>query len=147
MSTRKGYGRGRLCADCHQPITDYAIRCVSCQNRFRVGKPRPRRTIWTEEKIIDALVRFADLHDGRAPVRTECSDTDFLPDQTTIKRRFGSYAAAVQAAGLTGGEPGVNVRSSSARPTVGNAGRRRQTTTAGGHPVRGATTYNGKPRW
>jgi hypothetical protein len=54
---------------------------------------------WTPSRIIGAFQRFRDYF-GRPPKSHECKALHGLPSTTTVHRHFGSFAAAVLAAGM-----------------------------------------------
>lgn len=104
VRARKDSYRGR-CADCGRPTDgswgrgpQASKRCVRCAGA--------RQRIWTRDRIIDALRDFADER-GRAPTAGElgagsnCTDrVAWLPRWQTVRKVFGSYPAACEAAGL-----------------------------------------------
>ena len=56
---------------------------------------------YTEEDLLDALRSFAAEHDGRPPTAPEADDPETgLPTAATFARRFGSWNAAIAAAGF-----------------------------------------------
>jgi hypothetical protein len=60
----------------------------------------PYNARWDRQQVIDALRRMAGEL-GRAPTKEECDDSpDGYPSASTVKRRFGSFTAAIHAAGL-----------------------------------------------
>ena len=59
---------------------------------------------YTDEELLDALREFHDKH-GRSPTATEANDDDTLPHEATFRRRFGSWNAVVEKAGLTPRKP------------------------------------------
>jgi hypothetical protein len=99
---RKARYRG-TCEDCGAP-TDGANgpgrasrRCAACQRRHQHEHRR-----WTPEAIVEAIQRFAAEHD-RPPTSSEWlrSDReDCYPSTTGVQYEFGSWAAAVEAAGF-----------------------------------------------
>jgi hypothetical protein len=64
---------------------------------------RANRRLWTHAEIAEALRHWARLY-GRPPRQRELVyGASGLPTPHTIRRHFGSYAAALEAAGLGGG--------------------------------------------
>jgi hypothetical protein len=64
----------------------------------QTGRPAPRR--WSETAILEALRGFYREH-LRAPTSTEWKTAgDDHPTYITVRERFGSWAAALDAAGL-----------------------------------------------
>ena len=56
---------------------------------------------YTDEVLLDALRSFAAEHDGRPPTAPEADDRETdLPTAATFARRFGSWNAALAAAGF-----------------------------------------------
>jgi hypothetical protein len=56
---------------------------------------------YTNEDLLDALRSFAAEHDGRPPIAPEADDRETdLPTAATFARRFGSWNAAIAAAGF-----------------------------------------------
>lgn len=99
----------RPCADCGTPTYDGSAnppeRCVPCHARTRV--------IWTPEAIIDAIREFADRY-GQPPAACDWNTgmsygmkaKDFWadacwPQSQTVQAAFGSWNAAIAAAGFT----------------------------------------------
>ena len=107
------------CVDCGNPTDGsggYKVRrerCGECNRRHRHENRR-----WTREAIIEALQRFklvvgrspraADLNPwlaeraglSDAPERRARWDEGWLPHCVVVQREFGSFNAAVEAAGL-----------------------------------------------
>ena len=69
------------------------------------GLRRPRR--YTDERIIGAI-QVAAMRLGRTP-SSEDWDGHFLPDRRIIRKRFGTWNAAMRAAGLEPRRNGVNI--------------------------------------
>lgn len=100
----EGYGKRHPCVDCGAPtsgaagLTRTAQRCSSCRKRVeREGR------FWTRERIIEAIQRWARTHHGMPPFSTEWNSKgrgSGYPPTTTVLARFGSWAAAVEAAGF-----------------------------------------------
>ena len=56
---------------------------------------------YTNEDLLDALRSFAAEHEGRPPTAPEADDPETgLPTAATFARRFGSWNAAIAAAGF-----------------------------------------------
>lgn len=66
-----------------------------CQGSSRCVETRPG---WTRDLVIEAILQF-DREEGRRPVETDMRSDPRLPSWTTIRRLFGSWAAALEAAG------------------------------------------------
>jgi hypothetical protein len=64
-----------------------------------VPPPNPREE-WSDDQIIGALQRFHNDF-GRPPKTRECKALHGLPSPATVRKRFGSFAKALQAAGMT----------------------------------------------
>jgi hypothetical protein len=77
--------------------------CVPCA--------KAEQTVWTREKIIEAIQAFASLH-GRRPASSEWlyGPHDGYPWTTTVLARFGSWANGVEAAGFERPKLGVYVK-------------------------------------
>lgn len=66
------------------------------------------RIVWTRERVIERLHTWAQAHNGRAPRavdwRTETAHPDWRsgewPTALTVRRRFGTWDAAAEAAEL-----------------------------------------------
>lgn len=59
------------------------------------------RGYWTHDRIIEAIVRWAELHDGKPPASsTWFKAPDGYPSTSVVKREFGSWSRAIRAAGL-----------------------------------------------
>jgi hypothetical protein len=105
MRARKERYRG-TCRRCGGPTSGGDGRakaptiCVSC---FNIELHENRH--WTQERIIDAIKRFAAEH-GRPPVAPEWlygshgKNGDGYPYATTVLNEFGSWANAIEAAGF-----------------------------------------------
>jgi hypothetical protein len=55
---------------------------------------------WTPSRIVGAFQRFRDYF-GRPPKSKECKALHGLPSTSTVSKHFGSFPAAVLAAGMT----------------------------------------------
>lgn len=104
-------------------------RCSVCNGRYQGARNR----IWTREKIIKAILAWADLH-GEPPAvpdwnphharvilhddarASRCERGDW-PRQQTVVDAFGSWNAGIAAAGFVPRTPGGG---------NGNGGRRRE---------------------
>jgi HNH endonuclease len=91
---------GGCCLDCGGP-TDGSNgrakapgRCAPCARRHRL-----EHAIWPRERVILALLTFAHER-GRAPTAGEAGRACGLPSHGVVMRRFGSWRAALEAAGL-----------------------------------------------
>jgi hypothetical protein len=62
-------------------------------------------TFWSQEAIIEAIKKFVALH-GCPPQRHDFEETPWLPNASTVYRRFGSLQKARLAAGVDGGPSG-----------------------------------------
>lgn len=72
-------------------------------------RPAPGRGRWTEEAIANAIRRWHAEH-GRPPLLEDWrrGGRDH-PSATTVQRRFGSWNAAIEAAGFASRPPGVTM--------------------------------------
>ncbi|MDX6644746.1 MAG: Homing endonuclease associated repeat [Miltoncostaeaceae bacterium] len=102
---------GGSCGDCGG-VTDGSNgrakapgRCAACARRHRL-----ENALWSRDRVILALLTFADER-GRAPNASEAGRACGLPSHGVVMRRFGSWRAALEAAGL---------------PPPGRAGSRRR---------------------
>lgn len=80
-----------------QPIESdapQAIEDARAASLPRVGEE------WSGRQMIGALQRFGDRH-WRPPTARECRRIHGLPSQATLRKRWGSFAAALRAAGLS----------------------------------------------
>lgn len=117
---RKGYARP--CAWCGKPLS-------GCNGRARTGIlcrscTMQARSKWTRERIIEVIQEFAQTY-GRAPAASEFSPQLFgrrapdardrcemvkaagdYPSYSWVRYQFGSWNAAIEAAGLTPRKPG-----------------------------------------
>ena len=55
---------------------------------------------YTDAELLDALREFADDHDGKPPTFTEADAKDEFPATATFANHFGSWNAAIEAAGF-----------------------------------------------
>jgi HNH endonuclease len=70
---------------------------------------------WTHDRILEAIVRWAELHDGKPPVSTEWNRAnDDYPTSFVVKREFGSWARAIEQAGFDKPTRGGRKRSATA---------------------------------
>lgn len=65
---------------------------------------------WTRERIIEAFHAWAKEHDGLPPGTDDLGSHNELPSPQTLKRRFGSKAEAMKAAGLINRPPAITNR-------------------------------------
>jgi hypothetical protein len=113
------------CIDCQKPIGNgagrKAKRCVRCAG---IAK-----RVWSEERIIAAIREFAAEY-GEPPAAVDfnpallrhrnpsCGYAEAMarkaahdwPGVNTVQHRFGSWTAALEAAGFGGRSPGEHVR-------------------------------------
>jgi hypothetical protein len=94
-----------------------AVRAAGLRPR-RPGERGPSRTAaserWPQAVVVDAIVRFEADH-GRPPLLEEWRRAaDGFPCVTTVQRRFGSWNAAIEAAGFDPRDPGTTLRPRSA---------------------------------
>jgi hypothetical protein len=75
----------------------------SVEEPKREAQGRRPRGYWTPERIIEALRSFHAEH-GRLPRRKELR-APLLPAWPALKREFGGFSQAVEAAGLAGSTP------------------------------------------
>jgi Homing endonuclease associated repeat len=61
--------------------------------------PARERTIWTDERIVAALKDWAGAN-GDAPTQKQWEAAGGIPSATTVRRHFGSWADALDAAGF-----------------------------------------------
>jgi len=78
---------GRWCHPCHNILWSTPERIAA-------------QTVWTRERIIEAIQSYAATHGGEPPRSTELGGGD-LPALTTLLKRFRTWNEAVAAAGLT----------------------------------------------
>lgn len=96
----------RACVDCGARIggTDPAkpsLRCRSCQDRHQHDARH-----WTQAAVLAAIRAYAQRH-GRPPAGNPKRPTPpGMPPVKTVQREFGSWSAAIRAAGLTPLRPG-----------------------------------------
>lgn len=108
------------CVDCGKPLNgsdgrgpNAAVRCVKCSGAISGAK----RTVWTREAIVRAIREWAELY-GEPPAMPDWSPSSarhlgnperaerFLsangrwPWATKVHQRFGSWNAALEAAGF-----------------------------------------------
>ena len=93
-----------VCEDCGAPTSGHAGRALAprCCARCTWRRQHEQRR-WTREVVVEAIRRFAVEHD-RQPTWTEWvrSDAraDGYPSVGVVLREWGSWAAAVEAAGF-----------------------------------------------
>jgi hypothetical protein len=103
---------GGTCAHCGSPTNGSdgpgraSDTCHVCSNRI---KHEGRK--WTPESVVAAIHRWADEHGGVPPVAADWNATmaakygrasrpDEYPSAGTVQREFGSWSAAITAAGF-----------------------------------------------
>jgi hypothetical protein len=91
--------RARPCLDCGVMVNldgnvrDPAKRCAPCAHRHAI--------VWTPEAVIEAIQEWAAAHDGQPPTATGWHlGAPGRPVTAIVVRRFGSWDAAIVAAGL-----------------------------------------------
>jgi hypothetical protein len=77
--------------------------------RGRVCRVAPSMQGWTDQRILDALRRWAQRC-GRPPSYEECDQDPRLPCVSTLTCRFGTYRDALRAAGLKSKREGQRLR-------------------------------------
>lgn len=77
--------------------------------RGRASRVAPSMEGWTDQRILDALRRWAQRH-GRPPSYDECGQDPRLPSGTVLTRHFGAYRDALRAAGLRPKREGQRLR-------------------------------------
>ena len=85
----------------HPSISTVARRFGSLRAALAAAElPTPQPTGWSEARIIAAVGEWAQAH-GRAPRSTDwIAAAPDHPTTSTVRARFGGFAAAVEAAGL-----------------------------------------------
>jgi hypothetical protein len=93
------------CVDCGGPTDGtnpgrgMPTRCGACAARYAHETAR-----WTPEAILNAIRQWAADHDGdppRAPAWLARHDTEHFPYASTVLNAFGTWNAAIEAAGFT----------------------------------------------
>lgn len=104
----------RRCPDCGERKTSWqGTRCNACAHRAS------RK--WTDEAIFAAMQAWAAVHGGEAPSANDATSANGLPSTCTIQRRFGSWNAAISAAGLEPRPHGIHRNATKAqRPGAQN---------------------------
>lgn len=82
---------------------------------------------WTPDRIA-AKLRWFQAEKGRVPTAIDCRTTPGMPDSTTIRKRFGSFNAALLAAGLM---PNLVKRPNWTLESAGNVLRKHRQRTGG----------------
>lgn len=93
---REAVGESRFCAvhGWNQAGTDHVPLSVTA-HRGPLLKPE-----WTRDAIVEALQRWAEEH-GRPPTQTDWNIAGaYYPRARLVARRFGTWSAALSAAGL-----------------------------------------------
>jgi hypothetical protein len=106
------------CVDCGAPTNGYdgpgkaSERCVPCRKRFDHENRQ-----WTPETIVAAIQRWADEHGGVPPTASDWNNTlsrqlgrgphgDDYPSASVVQHEFGTWSAAIKAAGFDAFTPG-----------------------------------------
>lgn len=91
-----------VCLDCGGPtISDGSHvpeRCRSCRAAYQ-----HEARYWTPERIIEAIRRWADEHDGEPPSATQWLNgdrPDWAPTVFTVQYEFGTWNRGIEAAGF-----------------------------------------------
>lgn len=111
------------CADCGGPTFNGGsrppLRCSACE-KIRIS----REKYWTRERVLEEIARFV-AENGRRPSSSEWlggkhgRSGDGFPYSSTVLDLFGTWNAAMEAAGLGVNKPGQYiVRSRSTRPDL-----------------------------
>ena len=116
-------GRRRIsCAHCGRPIERAPSQIVAAKKNFCSNECHYRATAWSEGDLIAALQDLAAKL-GRTPVRKDLRDHAETPSHNLYEKRFGTFTAALIAAGLKEGAPVVASRSQDreSAPSTGRA--------------------------
>lgn len=76
-------------------------RCNSCSVAHQIAY----KTVWTRERIIASVRQWADEH-GEPPGAFDWLSCPGYPAFSLVMKRFGSWNAAIEAAGYTPRKPG-----------------------------------------
>lgn len=94
-SKRRRQARARPCADCGEPTSGHSYtRCAACAGRLRQR--------WSKETIVAAIQTYAKEF-GKVPSVPDFAicDRSRFPTPRTVQVVFGSWSAAIEAAGFT----------------------------------------------
>jgi hypothetical protein len=129
---RKNARTDRRCVDCGASVVYNATRCQLCKARYVADTRKFRSDGWTRERAITAIQAWARSHGGESPSTAErdAKGSD-LPKKQTCVRLFGSWNAAIVAAGLEPRAQGQNRRSTPSGRKTGPRVGNRQMVTAG----------------
>jgi hypothetical protein len=101
------------CLDCGgRTVSDGGTTPKRCNGCAKVA-----RKVWTRDEIVAAVTRWADTHGGVPPVASDWNTTmardrgkpergDEFPVTNTVRTTFGTWNAAIRAAGFDAFEPG-----------------------------------------
>lgn len=93
------YTDWRLATRDHPGVTVVADRFGSWTKGVLAAGFDPRHRRWEREEVIAALRAWSQAH-GRSPSSREATRGDGLPSYRVVARLFGSWPAAIEAAGL-----------------------------------------------
>lgn len=98
-STIDNWMKARQCIDCDEfVVRGDAVRCLDCAQRH---VSMEEGDYWPQEQILDAINAFF-VRTGRAPTSLDWRvATKKTPNRNQVVRRFGTFNAAIRAAGLT----------------------------------------------
>lgn len=100
--------RTGVCADCggptryngHSRKTPLSFRCAACAlARHNSPDALAERTVWSREKIIEAIQRWGAEH-GDSPRTADFVGAPGYPSATTVIKYFGTWNNAIEAAGF-----------------------------------------------
>lgn len=107
-STIRDWWGGTRCPGCGKPITSSAALCTPCHQR--------ESRLWTPERIIRAIQQFHRMYRrpptvadwnpalarrrGKFEVAARYERDGCWPSDWSVRKRFGSWNAAIRAAGL-----------------------------------------------
>ncbi len=107
-SRRAKQARTGICADCggptryngHSRKEPLSFRCAACHlARHNSPEALAERTVWSREKIIEAIQRWGAEHDD-SPRTTDFNGAPDYPSLTTVIKYFGTWNNAIEAAGF-----------------------------------------------